>query len=194
MAETVFRGVINFLVELGVYEVILPFLLIFTLVFAILEKTKILGIDRVGGQELTKKNLNSIIAMVVAFLVVASTQLVALISEVMANIVLLLILGVCFLMLVGVFMGDKEFTLKEYGGWFTFFMFLMFIGIVAIFLNALDWLKYVLGIFVDIQLAPVLFVVIIVGFIVYITKDPNSSKKKAGDSGDHGSSGGGSHH
>ncbi len=179
MAETVFRGVINFLVELGIYEVILPFLLVFTLVFAILEKTKILGIDRVGGQELTKKNLNSIIAMVVAFLVVASTQLVSIISEVLANIVLLLVLAVCFLMLVGVFLGDKEFTLKDYKGWMSFFMFAMFIGIVAIFLNALDWLKYVIGIFVDVQLAPILFVVIIVAFIVYITRDPNSKKKEA---------------
>ena len=36
-----FRGVIDFLGKLGVYDVILPFLLIFTIVFAILEKTKI---------------------------------------------------------------------------------------------------------------------------------------------------------
>lgn len=191
MVETVFGGVITFLVQLGIYDVILPFLLIFTIAFAILEKTKILGIDRVGGQELTKKNLNSIVALVMAFLVVASTQLVAVISEVMANIVLLLILAICFLMLVGVFLGDKEFSLKDYKGWVTFFMILMFVGVVVIFLNALDWLKYIIGVFVDVQLAPILFLIIIVGFIIYITRDPKPAAKA--DAGSSSSSSGGHH-
>ena len=72
MAEG-FRGAIVFLEKLGVYDVVLPFLLVFTIIFAILEKTRILGVEKVGGQDLTKKNLNSIVAFVVAFLVIAST-------------------------------------------------------------------------------------------------------------------------
>ena len=46
----------------GLTDVMLPFLLIFTLVFAIMQKTKILGED--------KKNFNVIIALVMALLVV----------------------------------------------------------------------------------------------------------------------------
>src|SRR3989338_8661152 len=138
--ESSFRSAIGFLGKLGVYDVILPFLLVFTIVFAILEKTKILGMEKVGEREITKKNLNAMVAFVVAFLVIASTQLVAVINEVMANIVLLLILAISFLLLVGVFFGSKEFTLKDYPGWITFFMVAMFLGIVVIFLNALDWL------------------------------------------------------
>ena len=46
MEESVFRGGLAFLEQVGVYDVVLPFLLAFTLVFALLEKTKILGVQK----------------------------------------------------------------------------------------------------------------------------------------------------
>jgi len=179
--ESGFRAVITFLGKMGVYDVILPFLLVFTIVFAILEKTKILGMEKVGDKTLTKKNLNAMVAFVVAFLVIASTQLVATINSVMANVVLLLILGVSFLLLVGVFFGDKEFTLENFPKWVTFFMVLMFIGIVLIFLNALDWLRYILALFVywDAEWATgIIFVLIILGFMFYIVREPKQGNGK----------------
>src|SRR3990167_803990 len=112
MAEG-FRGVISLLDRIGVYDIVLPFLLVFTIMFAILEKTKILGLEKIEGEMMPKKNLNAMVALIVAFLVVASTRLVAVINEVMANIILLLILAICFLLLVGVFHSDKEFSLDK---------------------------------------------------------------------------------
>ena len=180
--ESAFRGMIGFLDNIGIYDVILPFLLIFTIVFAILEKTKILGLEKVGGKEYTKKNLNSMVAFVVAFLVIASTQLVSVINTVMANFVLLLILAVCFLMLVGVFFKDQEFSLENFPNWLKFFMVLMFIGIVVIFLDALDWLQFIFALFVYWPAewaASILFIAIILGFMYYITKDNAPKDKKA---------------
>lgn len=188
MAESLFRGVIGFLDQIGVYDIILPFLLVFTIVFAVLEKTKVLGIEKIDGKDYTKKNLNSVFAFSVAFLVIASTQLVSLINGVMANIVLLLILAVCFLMLVGVFMGDKEFTLKDYPNWIKFFMALMFIGIVVIFLNAIvvndegnTALEAVLSIFIywnETWAAAIIFLIVIGGFLFYIVRDSNPKEEK----------------
>ncbi|MFA6462068.1 MAG: hypothetical protein WCV90_07430 [Candidatus Woesearchaeota archaeon] len=185
--ESIFRGVIIFLDKIGVYDIILPFLLVFTIVFAILEKTKVLGIEKIDGKDTTKKNINAIVAFCISFLVIASTQLVSLISKVMADVVLLLILAVCFLMLVGVFFGDKEFTLKEFPGWIKFFMILMFIGIVAIFLNAITVnaegntaLEAIFSIFVNWDqqwAAAIIFLIIIGGFMFYITKEPAQKKE-----------------
>lgn len=165
--------------KLGVYDIILPFLLVFTLVFAILEKTKILGVEKVKDQEFTKKNINAMVAFVTAFLVIASTQLVAVISSVMANVVLLLILSVCFLLLVGSFYSDKQFSLENSPKWVKFLMVFMFVGIVIIFLNALGWLETVFGVFylmftnLDAEwAATTLFLLIIIGFIVYVTHEP----------------------
>ena len=175
-----FRDVIEFLGVLGVYDIILPFLLVFTIIFAILEKTKVLGMEKVGDKTITKKNLNSMVAFVTAFLVIASTQLVAVINEVMANVVLLLILAVCFVLLVGVFFGDKEFTLDKQSNWAKFFMFFMFIGLVVIFLNALGWLQSLLQLFENFDqewAVTIIFLAIIVGFMWYITYTPSKTEK-----------------
>lgn len=172
-----FRGVVDFLGKLGVYDIVLPFLLVFTILFAILEKTKILGVEKIDGKEITKKNINAMVAFIVAFLVIASTQLVAVINQVMANIVLLLVLAICFLLLVGVFMGSKEFTLEQYPTWLKFFMILMFLGIVVIFLNALGWLNKVwdfLSQWDAEYVVTIVFLVIIIGFIWFIVQEPGS--------------------
>ena len=78
--ESVFRGVIEFLGKIGVYDVILPFLLVFTIIFAILEKTRVLGTEEIDGKKYSKKNINAMVAFVMSFLVVASTKLVAVIN------------------------------------------------------------------------------------------------------------------
>ncbi|MFH1276587.1 MAG: hypothetical protein ABIH82_05745 [Candidatus Woesearchaeota archaeon] len=180
--QSSFRGVIEFLGEIGIYDIVLPFLLVFTIMFAILEKTKILGIDKINGQEYTKKNINAIFSFVVAFLVIASTQLVAIINQIMAHVVLLLILAISFLLLVGVFFQDKEFSLQDYPNWIKFFMILMFIGIVIVFLNALDWLKYIFAVFLywDADWAgAIIFIVVIIGFMYYVVKEPDHKKTES---------------
>ncbi|MBI2125446.1 hypothetical protein HYV87_00155 [Candidatus Woesearchaeota archaeon] len=179
--ESAFRGMIGFLNKIGVYDVILPFLLVFTIIFAILEKTKIFGTEKIDGKEMTKKNIDAMVAFVIAFLVIASTRLVGIINEVMANVVLLVILGVCFLLLVGVFFaGDKEFSLEKFPTWQNIFMVLMFIGIVVIFLNALGWLHYLEILFENWNAewaSSIIFIVIIIGFIAWITRTPKEDSK-----------------
>ncbi|MBI2666803.1 hypothetical protein HYX13_04280 [Candidatus Woesearchaeota archaeon] len=183
--QSAFRGVIEFFGQVGLYDIVLPFLLVFTILFAILEKTKILGIEKVGSTELPKKNINAMVAFVVAFLVIASTQLVSVINTFMANIVLLLILGVSFLLLVGVFFSDKQFNLEEFPKWKMFFMVLMFIGIVVIFLHSMNWLKYVFAVFQQWDAtwaATFLFLIIILAFMWYVVayehKPATEDKKK----------------
>lgn len=133
-----FQSAIAFFNNLGLYDVVLPFFLVFTLVFAMLEKTKVLGFEN-KEKGTTKKNLNAMLAFVSGFLVVASAELVRVINEVMANVVLLLLLSVLFLLLAGSFHADAEFSLGD--GWKKFFMVVMFVGIALIFLNALGWLE-----------------------------------------------------
>jgi hypothetical protein len=181
-AETsVFRGTLGFFNELGVYDVVLPFLLVFTLVFAILEKTKAYGMEKIGDKDYTRKNLNAMTAFVAAFFVVASTQLVSIINVVVAHTVLLLLISICFLMLAGSFHDGKEiFWLK--GGWNTAFMWIMFVGIVLIFLNAVGWLEIIWEAlffrFDSVTVSSIVLVIVIVVFMIYVTRDPAKSKDK----------------
>ncbi len=141
---SVFEGVLVFFKDVGVYNVVLPFLLVFTLVYALLEKTRVLGVERVGDKEYTKKNVNSMVAFVLAFFVVASSQLVAIISEIVANVVLLLILITFFMLLVGSMHKDsKEGFSLEKGFYKHAFYVIMFVGIILIFLNAFGWLQLI---------------------------------------------------
>ena len=78
----------------------LPFLLVFFIIFALLEKTKILGTEEIEGTTYTRKNLNAMIAFVVSFLVVASSKLVEIIADVSSQMVVLLLASVFFLLLV----------------------------------------------------------------------------------------------
>ena len=95
MAEpSTFRGIIGFFDKVGIYDVVLPFILVFTIVYAILEKTKILGTEEIEGIKYTRKNLNAMTAFVVAFLVVASSKLVAVVTDVSSQVVVLLLASV----------------------------------------------------------------------------------------------------
>lgn len=185
---TMFRDVLTFFERLGVYDVILPFILVFTIVFAIFERTKVLGTEKVDGIEYPKKNLNAMAAFVIAFLVVASSQMVAIINSAMPMIVILLFLGVFFLLLVGVFWSEKEEVLLK-GAWKILFMVIMFIGIMAIFLYSiptesgmpfLEWLMlFLIKNYSTTAVSSIVLMIVVIGFMIYIIKEPKKEKSEA---------------
>ena len=181
--ETALGGIIQFFYELGVYDVVLPFLLVFSVVFAILEKTRVLGTDDIEGKKYTKKNLNAMVSFVMSFLVIASTKLVAVINKALADVVLLLLLVVFFLVLVGTFFKEEGGVFLEKGGWRTFFMVIVFIGIVLIFLNALGWLTWLWDFLVENWqtrwVGALILIILIIIFMWYITKSGPEEKPKS---------------
>lgn len=191
MAESAFRGIVDFLDKIGVYDVILPFILVFTIVFAILEKTKVLGTEILEGKKYSKKNLNAIVAFCIAFFVVGSSKLVDILQIVSSYTVILLMVSILFLILVGSFWKEGEGVFLG-GKWNTLFMLIMFIGIVLIFLNAIktesneSWLSYGWGWLVDNWqnewVATIIFILIIYAIMKFITQEdktkPHVEKKK----------------
>lgn len=150
---TLLGNVILTLERLGVYDVILPFLLVFSVVFAILEKTRVLGTEKVGGEPYSRKSLNSIVAFVSAFFVIASAQLVAIITTVSSQMVILMLVIVFFMLLVGAFYHPGAETKRDelFDKWAKGFAYVMVVAIVAMFLNAIPyssnqtWLAYAMG-------------------------------------------------
>lgn len=185
---SIFSGVIQFFITLGIYDVILPFLLVFTIVFAIFERTKVLGTEMVEGEEYSKKNLNAMIAFVMAFLVVASSNLVMIINQSLGNIVILIFVGVFFLLLVGIFYGEDHDGDILSKGWKTFFMILMFIGVLLIFLHAIptstgepflyylfDYIAYNLA---STTVSAILMILIVLGLMAFVIREPKRGSKK----------------
>ena len=177
---TPFRQVIEFFDSIGLFDVVLPFLLVFTIIFAILEKTKVLGTEEIEGKRYTKKNLNAIAAFVIAFLVVAAKEIVEIINETVSKAVVVLFFSILFLLLVGSFFKEGE-PIYLTGGWRVIFMVIVFIAIVGIFLDSIKtsegrtWLER-LGDFSesgsDELAGSIVLLTLIVLFMVYAVREP----------------------
>ena len=189
MADTsTFRNVIVFFNDLGIFDVVLPFLLVFTIVFAIFEKSRVLGSEEIDGKKLPRKNLNAMAAFVIAFLVVASSKLVETITQVSSQIVVLLLLGVFFLLLIGAFHKESPEGIFLQNPWNVLFMLIMFVGIIGIFLNAIKrdngdtWLEAGWNFLVEHwsskAIASIILLIVIILFMWFVTGD---KKKPAGE-------------
>lgn len=185
MAETVLGGVLEFFRQLGVYDVILPFILVFTLMFAILERTQLFGVEKIKDRSYTKKNLNAMVSFVIAFLVIASSKLVETITKVSSEIVVLLLLIVFFLMMVGTFYTTKEIEEKGVSlekAWRSTFMVFIAIAMAFIFMDAIEteggitWLEVFLGwlgqFYTNAAVAAIVLIIAVIIFMVWITKAP----------------------
>ncbi len=183
---------VEFLRDFGLFDVILPFLLVFTITYAVLEKTRILGTIKVSGSDdvIPNKNLNSMVSFVVALLVVATANIVRAINESLPNIVLLLVASISFLILIGVFMKDAMDFPKQHPGWNYAFIIIMFIGVVLIFLNAIyvdlagqevSVLEYIIDWTIKnwsgTVFGSIVVLVVIVISIMFITKGTKSEKE-----------------
>ena len=174
--ETVFEGIISFMRELGFFKVLIPFLLSFVLIYAILDKTKILGTEDGKPDGSPKRSLNSIVSFTVAIFVIGSQAVVGIINQALANIVVVILLVVFFLMTVSIFLKEGQVDLaKDYKGWMKFFMVLIFIIFLLIFLAAMGWLSVIIDWIKDNwnkdYVATVLFLLAIAAFIFFITRE-----------------------
>ncbi len=177
-----FRGGLVFLEQIGVYDVVLPFLLTFTLVFALLEKTKILGVqkDPYSSDKTMhpKKNLNSMVAFVIAFFVIASSKLVELISKTVSQIFILILLAVMFMLVAGTFAKDEEFFLPPKLQ--KVFMWISFVVIILIFLNTIGWLESAykfLSVHWSGQVVSSLILIVVIALFILIIASGNSTPK-----------------
>jgi hypothetical protein len=200
MSDTVLGGVITFFQNIGIYDIVLPFLLTFAIVFAILEKTKVLGTEKIKDDkgtehEYSRKTLNSLVAFVLGFLAVASAQIVEAITTISSQIIILILLIIFFLTAVGIFYGKSEdVSLEKKSGFRTFFMVLTFIAILAIFLNAMkttidgqkvSWLEIFIGVLAEFTtntfVAAIVLLIGIVLFMWFVVKEPKQKTKTEGE-------------
>jgi len=165
---TVFDPAVRFLADLGVFEVLIPFMLSFTLVYAILQKTQVLGVEKNGSP---KKNINTMIAFAVSFIFVASLQLVS--SAVMiAQYSAIALLGMIALFTVAKLSGHGKW--ETFGVKWPILLAFLLMAVVAITaLGAWGWFN------LDFTMTAILPTVIVfataIGFIWYVTKDSKFS-------------------
>lgn len=178
-----FRNVLDFFNELGIYDVVLPFLLVFTMIFAILEKTKIFGTEKLSdGNQYSRKSLNAMVSFTSAFFVIASSKAVEIINQTLAHFFILLLMAVLFLMLFGTFYGQEENFWSDLGKKRIWIGAAFGIGIILIFLNAVGWLEpawdYLMDHWDSNAVASIILMIVVIGFMAYIVSGPSGGDKK----------------
>jgi len=180
MAEGTPLGLaLDFLEKFGFFDVVLLFIFVFAVVFAILEKTLILGKEGPKDKEKPRTSINAMVAFAVALFVVAATNIASVIRESLPMVVLVLIVIISFMLLAGSFMGSGEFSFKDSPFWKIFLTIIMFFSVVLIFMNAIktksgeSWLKYIYNYVVTTWatgpiVSGIIFLIVIVASIYFI--------------------------
>jgi len=105
--------------NMGFYEVLLPFILIFTILFAILQKIKLFGE--------ASKNINVVVAVAIAFFVVRVPSIINIINQFLPKISLVVLVLLMFLLVIGI-LGADATTMK--GGYFFIAMLGALVGVI----------------------------------------------------------------
>ncbi len=182
-ANWTWQSVFYSLNQWGLSDILLPFLLIFTIIFAVLQKTKILGKE--------SKKYNIIVSFVMAFMFVMPHVLhqeilgydpVALINSVLPTVSVLVVAVVLLLILVGVF------AYGEYQGARGFFGFIVIVSIIVLvyvfgaaagWWYGWNWLNNLLG---GSDTIAILVMLIVFGIIIaFVTGGEEEGRKTSGD-------------
>jgi len=164
---------IRFLERFGFFSVILPFLLVFVVVYGLLEKTKIFGTQKIDDKEYSRKNINAMVAFVIGLLVVAARPIVTALQTSLPNVVMLIIILLAVLVAIGMFWsGEKEFSLfKELPKLSYVLIVVIILILVGIFLQSFGALSNVLEFFYrnwDRPMVTSIGLLIIVAIIIWL--------------------------
>ncbi len=165
---TIGEGV-QFLVDFGVYQYLLPFLLVFSIMFAILNKTKVLG---------GKTNIDGVVAMVGGLLLVVQQDIVETINTFLPKVSLIIVVILMFLILVALVAG-KEFKGFQ-GAWMGLFIIVI---IVALFMALNPNITFLNSIDRERLLQIGIFLGIMIGSFFLVTSAFKEEKGNKGDGG-----------
>ncbi|MBI2147757.1 hypothetical protein HYU19_04770 [Candidatus Woesearchaeota archaeon] len=156
----------------GLTDVLLPFFLVFTILYAILQRSKILGED--------KKNFNIIISLVISFAVIIphitgmyppNADVVNIINKAIPNVSLVIVLMVMFLLMIGLLGGGARLNAGGLSGGIAL---IAFIVVVYIFGAAADFwmMPSVLDFLNSPDVQALIVIVLVFGILVwFITRE-----------------------
>lgn len=154
-------GFISWFESIGGFDVILPFLLIFAIVFAILDKTNLFGQN--------KRNINTIISIILAFFLIMQRDVVFLLQEFLPRVSMLIITLIMILIVIGTF----GFGIGE--NWKGLSAIIGIVGVLWAYGASVGWNVPALDYFTDQDVAVLLIIGIFLLVIWFIVKEPETT-------------------
>lgn len=183
MVSASFTEVFLRLEAMGLTDLLLPFLLIFAIVFAVLQKVNIFG---------KKKNINAVVAIIIGLLVVIphitgnyppGADAVEIINNSIPAVSVFIVGVVMLLILIGVFGVNVNIAGSPIGGVVALISFLI-VGVI--FANSAGWFDRVnlppwLNFLGDPDTQALLLVLLVFGIIVwFVTSEPGEGRDWGG--------------
>jgi hypothetical protein len=156
-------------------EALLPFLLVFAIVFAILQKSEILGKG--------KKQTDALIALAVGLLAVAFGQAVGIIIQMVSFLAVAVVVLLVFMLLTAALFKEGKFELPDNVK--IGFGILIFIAVaiaVLVYTKGWDWLAETFSGKGSSILTNVVFLVVIIGAIAAVIMSGGSGSKSGTES------------
>jgi peptidoglycan/LPS O-acetylase OafA/YrhL len=166
---------IKFLDNLGLWDVVIPFILVFTLVYAVLEKVKIFKTK--DGDP--KRQINAMIALIIAFFVLISAKVLDVINIVAHYMVIVIIAAILVAIIIG---------LMGYGGIKTSIIIpIGFIVVGALVLYILGYLQILsmpdLRRFFELPIIGILVMILVVWYVLSGKPAPQKAAAAKGGAG-----------
>lgn len=111
-----FEGMLVLLDKMGFFTVVLPFLLIYTVMFAILEKTKVLGSIKLDNEEYPKSTYNAVVSFTMAMFFVVVGNLTDVLRKFLTIVAFIILFIVAAVVIYGMIFGDIKFLFHNKDG------------------------------------------------------------------------------
>ena len=185
-----FRDVIENMKDIGFFDVILPFLLVYAIVYAVLEKSRIFYINKGDSEDKNLKGVSMIVSFVISIFSVASLTFVSWTQSFLAYISFGLIFFVGLMIVLGLIFGDDWIVFFKDGDKWNMKVLYVFGAIIVILgvifaINSMD-------IDLDLDIADtignsssdIISILVIVGIVLilyFISKEGPSKKEEKDD-------------
>ena len=184
-----FREMVDWLKDMGFFDIVLPFLLVYAICYAVLEKSRIFYINKGGEEDKSLKNISMIVSFVFGLFAVASLQFISFAQNFIVYSSMVLIFFVGILIVLGLIFGDSWIMFFKKGEDWNMKVIYFFFGILAFFMIVFAFFS--LGF--DNNLSDFLedrdfdisynffsiFIIVIIGLIIYMI---SKEDKKEGES------------
>ena len=174
-----FRNFTDTLREFGIYDIVLPFILVYAIVYAVLEHSKFFS----NVNDDSKKTINVIISLCFGLFAIFSIQVVENIQYIILNSVFLIVVFMIILILLALIFGEEYLKIfknenDKYHKWFIYSILGIILITILITIYHLFGLEdtFIGGLTNNDYDFTTLIVIIIVGVIIYfVTKEEDKS-------------------
>lgn len=158
-----FYSLLNWFEGIGGFDIILPFLLIFTITFAILQKIKLFG---------DKKQIDVVVSLIIALFLIIQKGFVKVIQGFLPRVSMIVLVFIMLLLVIGIFIGSGEWASSAMG----LGVIIGFISVLWAIGAALEWNVPFIDLFTEQDIAILIIMGVFILVIWLIVKEPSQKK------------------